>query len=356
MGIKEREWKDSSFGYRFGFQGQEGDDEVSGSGNSYDFGNRIYNPRLGNWFSLDPLMRKYPGYSAYSYCIGNPIFYVDPDGRDIEIGKIAGENGYRTGLRMLGSSNSWVGFVNQFANVNSGDNPYGASVSGSMNDVTIAFKITDKTSGEVGNQTRLNYKVNGQFVKRSDLKVGAVVEGVSISINVQELKGNTETSVGSGYSKTMFNEGSDATIILSHEALLHGLKMSQLIEASRREDGSIDYEKLMKLEDESGGEDSHHKELVDGEATLLESAISEVQNSQQVNGRTKENIVVKKETGQQIGSFNDKTTLKQVIGDKFQAVKDTYVPEIPTIDDLTGEAEISTVDQYIDRETVTEYE
>ena len=32
MRIKEREWKDSSFGYRFGFNGQEGDDEVSGGG------------------------------------------------------------------------------------------------------------------------------------------------------------------------------------------------------------------------------------------------------------------------------------------------------------------------------------
>jgi len=40
--------------YRFGFNGQEKDDELKGEGNSYDFGARIYNPRLGIFLSPDP--------------------------------------------------------------------------------------------------------------------------------------------------------------------------------------------------------------------------------------------------------------------------------------------------------------
>ena len=71
--------------YRFGFNGKENDNEVKGTGNSVDFGARIYDSRLGRWLSLDPLQAKYPGLSPYNFCANNPIMYVDPDGRKIII-------------------------------------------------------------------------------------------------------------------------------------------------------------------------------------------------------------------------------------------------------------------------------
>jgi RHS repeat-associated protein len=40
--------------YRFGFNGKESDDEVSGQGNQYDYGFRVYNPRIGRFLSVDP--------------------------------------------------------------------------------------------------------------------------------------------------------------------------------------------------------------------------------------------------------------------------------------------------------------
>ena len=40
--------------YRYGFNEKECDSEVSGEGNSYDFGARLYNPRIGRWLSRDP--------------------------------------------------------------------------------------------------------------------------------------------------------------------------------------------------------------------------------------------------------------------------------------------------------------
>lgn len=73
--------KDANFGYRFGFGGKENDNEVKGEGNSLDYGARIYDPRLGRWLSLDPLMMYYPDVSAYVYCFNNPFLYKDPDGR-----------------------------------------------------------------------------------------------------------------------------------------------------------------------------------------------------------------------------------------------------------------------------------
>jgi hypothetical protein len=36
--------------YRYGFNGKEMNNEVSGTGNVYDYGFRIYNPRLGKFF------------------------------------------------------------------------------------------------------------------------------------------------------------------------------------------------------------------------------------------------------------------------------------------------------------------
>src|SRR5690606_36422730 len=50
-------------GYRYGFNGMEKDNEVKGKGNSYDFGARMYDSRLGRWLSIDPLTGKYPNLS-----------------------------------------------------------------------------------------------------------------------------------------------------------------------------------------------------------------------------------------------------------------------------------------------------
>ncbi|QLH44307.1 MAG: hypothetical protein HWD58_00920 [Bacteroidota bacterium] len=50
---------DEDFGddYRFGFNGQEKDNEIKGTGNSLAFEARIYDNRLGRWLSLDPLQK-----------------------------------------------------------------------------------------------------------------------------------------------------------------------------------------------------------------------------------------------------------------------------------------------------------
>lgn len=73
----------SSDDYRYGFNGMEKDDEVKGSGNSYDFGARILDPRVGRWLSLDPLASEYPNLSPYNYVGNNPIKFIDPDGERI---------------------------------------------------------------------------------------------------------------------------------------------------------------------------------------------------------------------------------------------------------------------------------
>ncbi len=57
--------------------------EVSGEGNSLDFGARIYDSRLGRWMSLDLKASKYPNLTPFHFAANSPIIFVDQDGKDI---------------------------------------------------------------------------------------------------------------------------------------------------------------------------------------------------------------------------------------------------------------------------------
>ena len=66
--------------YKYGYNGMDKDDEVSGNGNSYTTEFRQYDARLGRWKSLDPLMTKFPWMSPFVAFDNNPVYYNDPRG------------------------------------------------------------------------------------------------------------------------------------------------------------------------------------------------------------------------------------------------------------------------------------
>ncbi|MCF8374272.1 MAG: hypothetical protein K9H64_21805 [Bacteroidales bacterium] len=66
--------------YRFGFQGQEKDDEIKGSGNSINYKYRMHDPRIGRFFAVDPLTKKYPMYSPYHFSSNQPIHANELEG------------------------------------------------------------------------------------------------------------------------------------------------------------------------------------------------------------------------------------------------------------------------------------
>jgi len=81
MVMPNREWTVASDSeYRFGFNGKELDNETSGNGNQYDYGYRIYNPRIGRFLSVDPLSNAYPWYAPYQFAGNKPIIAIDLDG------------------------------------------------------------------------------------------------------------------------------------------------------------------------------------------------------------------------------------------------------------------------------------
>ncbi len=63
---------------RYKFTGKERDAETG-----YDYIEQRYYWNSGSfWPRVDPLVDKYLNLSPYAYCHGNPLKYVDPDGRD----------------------------------------------------------------------------------------------------------------------------------------------------------------------------------------------------------------------------------------------------------------------------------
>ncbi|SFS65735.1 RHS repeat-associated core domain-containing protein [Zhouia amylolytica] len=53
--------------------------------NWLDYGWRNYDASLGRFMSPDPVAPEYPEISPYVYVRNNPVFLIDPDGRDWEI-------------------------------------------------------------------------------------------------------------------------------------------------------------------------------------------------------------------------------------------------------------------------------
>ena len=69
----------NSSNYNYGYQGKLKDDELKGNGNSYDFGARMLDVRVGRWLSIDPVVDY--SRSPYNSMANNPIVFIDLDGR-----------------------------------------------------------------------------------------------------------------------------------------------------------------------------------------------------------------------------------------------------------------------------------
>ncbi len=76
-----RKFTQPNSNYRYGFNGKEQDNEDYGEGNAYDFGARIYDPRLGRFFSTDPRTSEYAWESPYAYHRNSPILSIDFEGK-----------------------------------------------------------------------------------------------------------------------------------------------------------------------------------------------------------------------------------------------------------------------------------
>lgn len=83
--------------YRYGYNGMEKDDVVSGKGNSYNYKYRMHDPRLGRFLSVDPLFKDYCMNSPYSFAENDVIRAIDVEGLEKLIKTITSDPNSETG-------------------------------------------------------------------------------------------------------------------------------------------------------------------------------------------------------------------------------------------------------------------
>lgn len=76
MSMPGRKYEAQS-GYRYGFNGKEKEN----GNNQYDFGERLYDGKIGRWISVDRNSSNYPSIVPFAFSINNPLRFIDPNGR-----------------------------------------------------------------------------------------------------------------------------------------------------------------------------------------------------------------------------------------------------------------------------------
>jgi len=81
----------------YAFQGQESDDEIKGDGNSVNYKYRMHDPRLGRFFAIDPLAKKYPHNSPYAFSENRCIDAIELEGLEkLEVSMVGQYNNNTT--------------------------------------------------------------------------------------------------------------------------------------------------------------------------------------------------------------------------------------------------------------------
>ena len=76
-------WQNMPGGYRYGFQGQEYDDEIKGEGNSINYKYRMHDPRIGRFFAIDPIANQYPHNGPYNFSENRVIDGIVLEGLEV---------------------------------------------------------------------------------------------------------------------------------------------------------------------------------------------------------------------------------------------------------------------------------
>ncbi len=90
MQMQGREFA-SGMGYRWGFEGIEKTNEITKEDNHYEFKFREYDPRIGRFWTVDPLKASYPWNSTFAFAENRPIDGIDLEGLEWQPVNSSGE-------------------------------------------------------------------------------------------------------------------------------------------------------------------------------------------------------------------------------------------------------------------------
>jgi RHS repeat-associated protein len=151
--------------YRYGFNGQEGDNEIYGDKLNYAFQYRMYDARIGRFWSVDPLNMKFAYLSTFQFASNNPIWMQELEGLEGKPTSVTGmdyekleDNYQKNGQKILNAEGSSLGYL-----ANKKTNTCAIRLSESMNKSGYKVPSSKETPDNVRVQTG-NKNDSGNFV------------------------------------------------------------------------------------------------------------------------------------------------------------------------------------------------
>jgi RHS repeat-associated protein len=206
----------SSDSYRFGFQGQEKDDEVFGStGTSYTAEFWQYDPRVARRWNPDPIVKHHE--SPYAAFANSPIWIIDQLGADSTVYLYSKLDDQGNAMYSMDQLNTMAKEAQNIANLNGLD--------------YVKFKATTLHDLETNKDLNLNPYTDLIYRVADDIALGTINPGVTASslsntvIGPNSFQGMTFVH-GEIYPNEVSEAGGNfnvtAGITIAHEAFTHG--------------------------------------------------------------------------------------------------------------------------------------
>jgi hypothetical protein len=203
----------------------EKDDEVKGSGNSYDFIARMYDARIGRWLSRDPREKDYVPFSPYIISLNSTLILRDADGKVVVDG-----NGKPVTVSVTKAKNGTATATYEFAEGTTDEVKAQFMANGGdiINDMLITKVGQEQVDHLINTKSKVTMNISedigiASYTKEDGKTIYGVIYGISGPNNEQSSKLIKDYDGGKVYEET--------TITLYKGSLKYGMGDKTALEA-----------------------------------------------------------------------------------------------------------------------------